>query len=186
MIDLEQTLKNLEIKEEDRENIRMLLPMIKNYGYKIIDEVIKVLAKDPGVVKILQEDNLSIPAARDAWFYWLKTLFSSEFDEEFVKKISHIGEVHVDGNVKESTVIQTTSLFLMKTLDKLLSIQLDNFKELSKSVIKVFSLSLVIMVNSYRKELIDSFLEFTGLKEDLFMREVRMQRKKRRSERKLG
>ncbi len=182
MIDLEEILKNLEIDEKDRENIRMLLPVIQNYGYEIIDEVVKVLSKDPEVVKILQEDNLPVSKARDAWFYWLKTLFSSEFDKEFVRKLSHIGQVHVDANVKESIVIQTTSLFLMKTLDKLLSLELDNFTELSKSVIKLFSLSLVIMVNSYRKELIGSFLEFTGLKEDLFNREIKMQRKKRREE----
>jgi len=185
MIDLEEILKNLEIDEKDRENIRILLPVIKNYGYEIIDEVVKVLSKDPEIVKILQEDNLPVSKARDAWFYWLKTLFSSEFDEEFVRKLSHIGQAHVDGNVKESIVIQTTFLFLMKTLDKLLSLKLDNFTELSKSVIKLFSLSLVIMINSYREELIDSFLEFTGLKEDLFNREIKMQRKKRREKRHL-
>ncbi len=179
MIDLEEVLENLEIDEKDRENIKMLLPVIKDYGYEIIDDVVKILSKDPNVIKILQEDNLPIPTARDAWFYWLKVLFSSEFDGEFVRKISHIGKAHVDGNVKESIVIQTTSLFLMKMLDKLSSLDLDNFTGLSKSVVKVFSLSLVIMINSYREELIDSFLEFTGMKEDLFEREIRMQRKKR-------
>ncbi|NIA11484.1 MAG: hypothetical protein GWP10_17605, partial [Nitrospiraceae bacterium] len=58
MIDLEEVLENLEIDEKDRENIKMLLPVIKDYGYEIIDDVVKILSKDPNVIKILQEDNL--------------------------------------------------------------------------------------------------------------------------------
>ncbi|MEF3245203.1 MAG: hypothetical protein K6343_04390 [Caldisericaceae bacterium] len=64
----------------------------------------------------------------------------------------------MDNDFKETLVIDTTLLFLMKILDKLLSLKLDNFTELSKSATKVLSLSLAMMIYSYRKELLGSFL----------------------------
>ncbi len=180
MINLEKVLKNLEFNEKDFNNAKTLFFVIENHGYEVIDNVIAVLAEDPDIVKILQENNLSIPAARDAWFYWLKLIFSANFDENFVKKVSHIGMTHVDAGVKEDIVIQTTSLFYMKLLDKLSELGTANLSELSISAIKIFSLSLVIMLDSYREELINSFLEFTGMERNLFEREVKIQRKKRK------
>ena len=182
MIDPQEVLNNLEFTEEDKKNIKSLYPVIENYGYEIIDEVIKVLSKDPKVVNILEENNLSIPAARDAWMYWLKLLFSSEFNADLINRLSHIGRTHVDANVDETIVIQTTSLYLMKTLDKMASLALPDFQKLIYSVVKLFTFSLTIMVDSYREELIESFLEFSGMKKDLFNRQIKIQRKKRKEQ----
>lgn len=84
----------------------------------------------------------------------------------------------MDNDFKETLVIDTTLLFLMKILDKLLSLKLDNFTELSKSATKVLSLSLAMMIYSYRKELLGSFLQFTGMSEVLFKRQVKIKGKR--------
>ncbi len=177
---IDRILQNIEFSEEDIKNIGKVAEIVEKNGYAIIDSVIDVLSRDPAVVEILKVNNLSVPNARDAWFYWLKLLFFSNYDEEFFRKISAIGMTHVDANVGEATVIETTFLFLSKTVLLLRSSGVENYFEISNSVGKLFTLSLIIMVNSYREELIQSFLGFTGLSEKLFFRDIKDGRKKRR------
>lgn len=54
--------------------MKKLLPVIETYRYEIIDEVVKVLSKDPEEIKTLQRTNFPISMAKDLWFYWFKDL----------------------------------------------------------------------------------------------------------------
>lgn len=175
----------LEISEKDKENIKMLFPIIENYGYEIVDEVIKTFSKDEEAVKALQENNVSFEQARDSWFYLLKTVFSPEFSEESAKKISTIGKTYVDLDIKGSLLTQVAFLLLLKTIDKIISLNLDNFTDLLKSMLKLFAYSFAIFSDSYRKEMIDSFLELTGFNENLFSTQIKVARKRRREKSKV-
>ncbi len=172
----------LEISEKDKENMKILYPIIENYGYEIVDEVIKVFSQDEEAVKALQENNVSFEQARDSWFNLLKAVFSPEFSEETAKRISTIGKTYVDLDIKGSLLTQISFLILLKTIDKIISLNLDNFTDLLKSMLKLFSYSFAISSDSYRKEMIDSFLELTGFNESLFATQIKVARKRRREQ----
>jgi hypothetical protein len=59
---------------------------------------------------------------------------------------------------------------------------LSKYTEISQSelleIVKLFHLADIIMVNSYGDELLAAFLQFNGLKKELFMKEVELARKR--------
>lgn len=181
MAELTDFLRNLQISEEDTENIKKVSVIVKNYGFEIIDKVVNVLSQDKKVLGILNKNKLSTQRAKELWYFWLNMLFSAEINEEFHNKIAKIGHTHVDAGVDEVIVVETTALFTNATISKIIEMKVPDYEKIIPSVIKVFSLSLTIMLDSYRNELIESFLEFTGMKRELFEKEIEIQRRKRKS-----
>ncbi len=184
-MDIENVKRNIEFSEEDRNNLKNLFPIISNHGHEIINEVIRSLSKDENVVKLMEANYGSLERAEESWYQWLEIIFSSDINEQFVKEISSIGLSNVDTDVEETIVIQAASLFLIKILEKIMSLQIPNSEKLIPSAIKAFSISLMIMIESYRQELMQSFVEFTGMNPELIKRQIKIQRKKRKEKEKV-
>ncbi len=184
MTKLENVVKNLQISDEDVKNIQTISSLIKNRGFEIIDSVVNVLAGDPKVLDILRKNRFPVKEAKEKWYYWLNILFSFDMSDESYNKLKNIGYSHVDANVDEVLVIETTALFMNATISKIFETKISNYEKIVPSIIKIFALSLAIMLDSYQDELVESFLEFTGMKRVLFEKEIEIQRRTRNRRRK--
>lgn len=182
MIKLQEVLKLLDFNEKDRENVKKLIPVIKEYGNEIADETINTLSKSPEIAKevteVVQKSNISISEIKDRWVNEAETALSLEFNEEYEKKIRDYSKSLIKmGIVDPDFVAIATFLFLIKTLNKLSSLGLDNSKDLSNTATKVVLLFLVERIGSYNEQLINSFLKFTGMSRKLFERQITLQGK---------
>ena len=179
MIKLQDALKYLELNEKDKENMKKIAPIIQEHKDEIVDETVNMLFKEPEAVKIAQENNIPISAVKDIVRGDLEIMFPSEFGEGHERKIrQYVKAITLKVGLMPEISVLVMSLLLIKTVDKLSSLKLDNFADLSETIIKLISYFLVVRISLYNEQIIGYFLEFTGISEKLFMRQIKLQIKK--------
>ena len=176
---IELLKKNLKINGSTVEVAKKILPLIKEHGDEIVNSVVTDLLSDNEVVDTLNKNKTELSTIKADLKYWLNLVFSGTYDEEYYRKIYNIGCTHVDTGVEAHIVMETVALFIDDTLHTLIK-----YKEIpgdeALEIIKLFNLAMIIMINSYGDELLAAFMQFTGLRKELFMKEVQLARKQAR------
>ena len=180
MIKLEDVLKDVGFNEKDKENMKKIAPIIQEHKDEIVDETVNIFLKDPEVAKIVQENNVSISVIKDIFRGNLELIFfPPRFGEEYEKRVYKCVKTCVSNlGLRVDFAVLLMSLLLIKGGDKLSSLKLDNFADLSETTMKLLSVFSVLRVGLYNEELLSYFLKFTGMSEALFERGIRLQIKK--------
>jgi len=179
MLKLQNVLKDVGFNEKDRENMKKIAPIIEEHKDEIVEETTNMLYKDPEFVKAARKNNFPVSVVKNVARTNLDLMLSSDFGEEYEKKVFQ----YVKNSTSKAGAMQDFSvlvvvLVLLNAIDKLSSHNLDNFVDLSKTVMKVVSVFLTIKINLYDEQLLGYFLRFTGMSRALFEREMSLEIKK--------
>ena len=184
MLKLQDVLKDVDFNDKDRENMKKIALIIEEHKDEIVDEVANMLYKDPEMAKALQKGNFTVPLVKDVLRNKLDLMFPSEFDEEYERKVLQYvkGDISTTGAIQGFSILTVaiidTLFLLLKVDEKLSSLNLDNFADLSKTIMKLVSVFLGIAIDLYAEQLLGYFLKFTGMSNELFQREIGLEVKK--------
>ncbi len=171
--------KNLKINECTEKTTKRILPIVKEHGEEIVDSVALHLLNDNEVVNTLNKNKAKLQIIKADLKYWLGLVFSGRYDKEYYEKIYNIGCTHVDVGVEAHIVMEAVALFMNEAISILSKYTTLTQNELLE-IVKLFNLAMIIMINSYGDELLAAFMQFTGLRKELFMKEVELARKRNR------
>ena len=173
---IEVLKNNLKVNNFTEETAKKILPFIEKYSDEIINSVVFSLLNDNEVVNTLNKNKAKLQIIKADLKYWLNLVFSANYNEEYYQKIYNIGCTHVDVGVEAHIVMEMVALFMNETINTLSKYTTLAQNELLE-IIKLFNLTMIIMINSYGDELLAAFMQFTGLRKELFMKEVELARK---------
>lgn len=170
---------NLKVNNFTEETAKKILPFIEKCSDEIINSVVFSLLNDNEVVNTLNKNKVKLQIIKADLKYWLNLVFSGNYNKEYYQKIYNIGCTHVDVGVEAHIVMEMVALFMNETISTLSKYTTLTQNELLE-IIKLFNLAMIIMINSYGDELLAAFMQFTGLRKELFMKEVELARKHNR------
>ena len=168
--------KNLKINNLTIETAKNILPLIKKYGDEIINSVVTGLLSDNKVVNVLNKNKVELSIIKADLKYWIGLVFSGIYNKEYYEKICNIGCAHIDTGVEAHLVMEMVALFMDEVIHTIAKYKKTSVDE-ALEIIKFFNLAMTIMINSYGDELLAAFMQFTGLRKELFMKEVELARK---------
>ncbi len=168
--------KNLKINDFTEKTAKRILPIVEEHSDEIVDSVVFALLNDNEVVNTLNKNKVKLQIIKGDLKYWIGLVFSGRYDKEYYEKIYNIGCTHVDVGVEAHIVMEAVALFMNETISIVSEYAALAQNELLE-IIKLFNLAMIIMINSYGDELLAAFMQFTGLRKELFMKEVELARK---------
>ncbi len=175
-----QSLKNLEITDDDWENISGFSNFIKAYIEEIVDEVVGVLSKDREVVDTLIGANLPVKTAKQMWIDIFIFLFDHSKDDEFFERLHDVGVKHAAKNVRENLFMNAVYLFHNHIISKLRENGYIPTIDQILSLNKLFGLLAAAAMSSYveeRESRDKAVIRVMGIKDRLLERLVEIGRK---------
>ncbi len=170
-----QALNDIQFTEEDANLVKDIYPFIDMQISEITDSVIAILAEDPDIVQILQNNNLSAERAKHIFVQTFKFIFSAQINDDFFHSLKNTGLKHVKAGTKEQFVLVALSLFRNSIIRKLFE---SSFRLSIKHILainKLFDIVAITMLSSYSDEIDtrnEALIKFFGIKPALLERIV--------------
>ncbi len=159
MVSLEELKVHYEWSREDEENLRSLAPNVSNWADEFIESFYDYLEKFEDLEDYIPGGETR-ERHREKVKKWFVEVFSQPYDENYLRKVQRIGEVHFriglpPHYVQASMSFVRTFLYEKLTGELGCTTQRDR---VMKSVGKALDLNLDIILNSHRDEELKAYL----------------------------
>ncbi|MCC7203324.1 MAG: phosphate-starvation-inducible PsiE family protein [Nitrospirae bacterium] len=156
---MEDVKKSYSFSEQDEENLLSLRDLIEKNSYDFISKFYDYILRFKSVSSFLKDEG-TIANHKEKVRQWFIRLFEGDYNEEYLRRLNRIGEVHVRIGLPGHYVNSSIS-FVRKYCFKLLTDEFGCSRQrdvLINSVDKIIDMNLDIMTISYREEELRSFI----------------------------
>ena len=138
----------------DVENLKQLLPLMEKHEEEFPKEFYGHIKQFEDTPKFLK-DEATIKRHQDGLKKWFVDLFSGEYGTQYLRDLERIGSAHVKINLSAHYVnaaMHFVRLYCLKILEKELSKDSSEGRYLMKSVDKILDINLDVLTSSYIEE----------------------------------
>ncbi|MGC8822481.1 MAG: protoglobin domain-containing protein [Desulfurella sp.] len=150
---LEKIIQIYNLTDDDISNLASLKDLAKKNANSFVEELHKFISNFDDYSKFLSSEEIK-NRHKEKLKLWFLDLFNAQFNEDYLRKIKKIGEVHAQIGLP-SHYVSATMNFIRSFLH---SIVLENYdvyhrqEELKLSIDKILDINLDIMTSSYIDE----------------------------------
>ncbi|MGC8615683.1 MAG: protoglobin domain-containing protein [Desulfurella sp.] len=150
---LEKIIQIYNLTDDDISNLASLKDLAKKNANSFVEELYKFISNFDNYSKFLSSEEIK-NRHKEKLKLWFLDLFNAQFNEDYLRKIKKIGEVHAQIGLP-SHYVSATMNFIRSFLH---SIVLENYdvyhrqEELKLSIDKILDINLDIMTSSYIDE----------------------------------
>ncbi|MGB9744369.1 MAG: protoglobin domain-containing protein [Desulfurella sp.] len=150
---LEKIIQIYNLTDDDISNLASLKDLAKKNANSFVEELHKFISNFDNYSKFLSSEEIK-NRHKEKLKLWFLDLFNAQFNEDYLRKIKKIGEVHAQIGLP-SHYVSATMNFIRSFLH---SIVLENYdvyhrqEELKLSIDKILDINLDIMTSSYIDE----------------------------------
>ncbi|MGC8706947.1 MAG: protoglobin domain-containing protein [Desulfurella sp.] len=150
---LEKIIQIYNLTDDDISNLASLKDLAKKNANSFVEELHKFISNFDNYSKFLSSEEIK-NRYKEKLKLWFLDLFNAQFNEDYLRKIKKIGEVHAQIGLP-SHYVSATMNFIRSFLH---SIVLENYdvyhrqEELKLSIDKILDINLDIMTSSYIDE----------------------------------
>ncbi|MGC9168119.1 MAG: protoglobin domain-containing protein [Desulfurella sp.] len=150
---LEKIIQIYNLTDDDISNLASLKDLAKKNANSFVEELYKFISNFDNYSKFLSSEEIK-NRYKEKLKLWFLDLFNAQFNEDYLRKIKKIGEVHAQIGLP-SHYVSATMNFIRSFLH---SIVLENYdvyhrqEELKLSIDKILDINLDIMTSSYIDE----------------------------------
>lgn len=150
---IEKIVKIYNFTTGDINNLVSLKELIKNTADNFIEELYRFISGFDNYSKFLSDETIR-NRHKEKLKLWFLELFNGRYNEDYLRKVKKIGEVHAQIGLPSHYVSATMS-FIRSYLDSLILENIDMVhmqEELKNSINKILDINLDIMTSSYINE----------------------------------
>lgn len=150
---VEKIKKIYNLSEEDVLNLNSLKEVSKSYANDFIEKVYNFISSFDNYSEFLYDDEIK-NRHKEKLENWFVALFSSQYNDDYLRQLKKIGEVHAQIGLPSHYVSATMS-FIRSYLHSFILENYDNVvkqEELKTSIDKILDINLDIMMSSYIDE----------------------------------
>ncbi|WP_428101096.1 protoglobin domain-containing protein [Desulfurella sp.] len=150
---MEKIIQIYNLTDDDISNLASLKDLAKKNANSFVEELYKFISNFDNYSKFLSSEEIK-NRHKEKLKLWFLDLFNAQFNEDYLRKIKKIGEVHAQIGLP-SHYVSATMNFIRSFLH---SIVLENYdvyhrqEELKLSIDKILDINLDIMTSSYIDE----------------------------------
>lgn len=160
------------INESNIKHLKQAYPDIATLLHEVTDTFYDNLETIPKTRDFIDG---RVDALKQTHLEWLNELFNTDFDEEYTRKLYHIGDVHVkvklpvEFMVGAMTIIQAE---VLRVLKRVYAQDVDKLVATAGAVNAAVGFSLLVMQESYQSSSmaaeLEKFLKISGMSRALF------------------
>lgn len=153
MESMEALKKAYSVNDQDEENLRSVRELAEKHKDEFISKFYDYILRFEKASKFLTSEEV-IARHKEKVAYWFLHLFSGEYNEEYVRSLNRVGEVHVKVGLPGHYVNASLN-FVRRYCYKMLSDEFGCSRQkdiLVNSLDKILDLNLDVMTISYREE----------------------------------